>query len=312
MMCNILHNLDSVMSKSFIQRYAPQLSLILITIVWGGTFLVVQHALTASSPMFFVGCRFAAAASIMLLLSWKLLKGVTRQDVVAGAGIGLMIAIGYGSQTIGLKTISSSESAFLTALYVPMVPILQLLIFKKYPKPMMWCATVLAFVGLVLLTGNGFSSIQLNSGQVVTLFGAVAMAMEIIWIGHFAGKVNAQRVTVIQLAIASLCAFISMPVLGETHIPAFSWTLCLTAIGMGLASAMIQLTMNWAQRSVDSAQAAIIYAGEPVWAGIFGRLAGERLGVMALLGGLCVVLGVILSEMKWTRKKKSKVVCEDV
>ena len=295
-----------------LQSKAPQIALILITLIWGGTFLTVQYGLNFSSPMFFVGCRFAAATLAVGLISLSDLKGMTKQDVYAGSLIGLTIVLGYGTQTIGLQSISSSESAFLTALYVPMVPILQLLIFKKYPKPMMWCATVLAFVGLVLLTGNGFSSIQLNSGQVVTLFGAVAMAMEIIWIGHFAGKVNAQRVTVIQLAIASLCAFISMPVLGETHIPAFSWTLCLTAIGMGLASAMIQLTMNWAQRSIDSSQAAIIYAGEPVWAGIFGRLAGERLGVMALLGGLCVVLGVILSEMKWTRKKKSKVVCEDV
>ncbi|NLZ87067.1 MAG: EamA/RhaT family transporter, partial [Gammaproteobacteria bacterium] len=42
----------------------------------------------------------------------------------------------------------------------------------------------------------------------------------------------------------------------------------------------------------------IIYAGEPVWAALFGRLAGERLPALALLGGLMVVLGVIASEWK--------------
>ena len=67
---------------------------------------------------------------------------------------------------------------------------------------------------------------------------------------------------------------------------------------LGFASAAIQLVMNWAQRMVDPSQAAIIYAGEPVWAALFGRLAGERLPSLALLGGLMVVLGVIASEWK--------------
>lgn len=68
--------------------------------------------------------------------------------------------------------------------------------------------------------------------------------------------------------------------------------------GLGMASACIQLVMNWAQRQVDPSQAAIIYAGEPVWAALFGRIAGERLPALALFGGLCVVIGVILSEWK--------------
>ncbi|MDB0325625.1 EamA family transporter, partial [Acinetobacter baumannii] len=64
------------------------------------------------------------------------------------------------------------------------------------------------------------------------------------------------------------------------------------------ASALIQFVMNWAQRVVDPSRAAIIYAGEPVWAGIIGRIAGERLPVIALFGGALVVLGVLVSELK--------------
>ncbi|EMX3972141.1 EamA family transporter, partial [Acinetobacter nosocomialis] len=67
---------------------------------------------------------------------------------------------------------------------------------------------------------------------------------------------------------------------------------------LGLASALIQFVMNWAQRMVDPSRAAIIYAGEPVWAGIIGRIAGERLPVIALFGGALVVLGVLVSELK--------------
>ena len=146
--------------------------------------------------------------------------------------------------------------------------------------------------------GNGFQQISLNFGQSLTILGSIAIALEIIFIGYFAGKVNIQRVTVIQLAVASLLAFASMPLVGEHHLPDFSWILVAITVGLGLASALIQLTMNWAQRSVAPSQAAIIYAGEPVWAALFGRIAGERLPVLALLGGLLVVVGVILSEWK--------------
>ncbi|TLU28846.1 EamA/RhaT family transporter, partial [Acinetobacter baumannii] len=72
----------------------------------------------------------------------------------------------------------------------------------------------------------------------------------------------------------------------------------LIAVALGLASALIQFVMNWAQRVVDPSRAAIIYAGEPVWAGIIGRIAGERLPVIALFGGALVVLGVLVSELK--------------
>ncbi|SDY38593.1 DMT family transporter [Acinetobacter kyonggiensis] len=277
---------------------APQVALILITLIWGGTFLAVQYALNYSSPMFFVGCRFLAATIMIGLLSRSHLKSFSKQDLYAGSLIGFTIMLGYGSQTIGLQSISSSESAFLTALYVPLVPILLWLIFRKRPHVMTWMGVSFAFIGLVFLTGNGLQQISLNFGQILTLLGSIAIALEIILISYFAGKVNIQRVTVIQLAIASLLAFASMPLVGEQHLPSFSWTLVAVTVGLGLASALIQLTMNWAQRSVAPSQAAIIYAGEPVWAALFGRIAGERLPAMALLGGLLVVIGVILSEWK--------------
>ena len=99
--------------------------LILITMVWGITFLLVQHALTASGPMFFVGLRFAAAAIIVAAFSIRSLAGITLFELKAGMFIGVSIMLGYGLQTIGLQTIPSSQSAFITALYVPFVPLLQ-------------------------------------------------------------------------------------------------------------------------------------------------------------------------------------------
>ena len=277
---------------------AAQFALIFITMIWGGTFLAVQYALNFSSPMFFVGCRFAVAALAIFLISIRSIRGLTLKEVMAGTAIGVVIAIGYGTQTIALQSILSSESAFLTALYVPLVPILMWVIFQKRPSLMTWIGTTLAFIGLVLLTGNDISTISLSYGQTLTLICAFVIALEIILIGYFAGKVNLRRVTVIQLAVASLLSFCSMPLVGEHSIPAFSWQLLIVALGLGLASALIQFVMNWAQRMVDPTRAAIIYAGEPVWAGVFGRIAGERLPLLALLGGCLVVLGVLVSELK--------------
>lgn len=295
----------STFSAHFQHAKAPQLALILITIIWGGSFITVQYGLNFSSPILFVGFRFAAAAIAVMLISMRHLQGFTLKEIGAGACIGALIAIGYGTQTIGLQTISSSESAFLTALYVPLVPILLWILFRKKPHFMTWMGALFAFVGLLLLTGNGLAAIQLNFGQAITLLGSIAIALEIIFISYFAAQVNLQRVTVLQLIFAALFCFLLAPIFGERALPRFEWPLILVLLGLGVASACIQLVMNWAQRQVDPSQAAIIYAAEPVWAALFGRIAGERLAALALLGGLCVVIGVILSEWrpKFLQKK---------
>lgn len=282
---------------------APHLAMVLVTMVWGTTYLLVQHGLTASSPLFFVGCRFAAAAFAVGLISFKYLKNITRQDVFAAAVIGFSITVGYGAQTIGLQSITSSESAFFTALFVPFVPFILWVVFKKVPHIMSLLGIILAFIGLIFLSGNKLSAISFNFGQLVTILSAFAVAVEIILISHFAPRVNLQSVTVLQLLFASIFAFMAMPLFGETSIPPFSSTLLLLTGGLGIASAFIQLVMNWAQRVVEPSTASVIYAAEPVWAGIFGRMAGERLSPLALFGGVLVVISILLSEYRPKRKK---------
>ena len=107
--------------------------LILITMFWGGTFLAVQYAVTLSDPFFFVGLRFATAAIAVALISLKTLRGLTLKELQAGVAIGVAIAMGYSLQTWGLQTIPSSKSAFITAMYVPLVPLLQWLCLGRMP-----------------------------------------------------------------------------------------------------------------------------------------------------------------------------------
>lgn len=296
--------------SSLHQRYQfsvkPQEALlILITMFWGGTFLAVQYAVTLSDPFFFVGLRFATAALAVGLLSIKSLRGLTRLELKAGVSIGIAIAFGYSLQTWGLQTIPSSKSAFITAMYVPLVPLLQWLCLGRMPGLMSWIGVALAFIGLVLLAGPEGNVLQMGQGEIITLLGAVAIAAEIILISAWAGKVDIKRVTVVQLATASLVSFMMMAPAGE-RVPPFSTGLLVVALGLGIFSAIIQVTMNWAQRSVSPTRATVIYTGEPVWAGIFGRMAGERLPAIALLGGACIVLGVLVSELKLKKKPASE------
>lgn len=293
---------------SFFSRYAfsvkPQEAiLILITMFWGGTFLAVQYAVTLSGPFFFVGVRFAMAAVAVGLLCARSLRGLTRLELKAGVVIGIAIALGYSLQTWGLQSIPSSKSAFITAMYVPLVPLLQWLCLGRMPGLMSCVGIVLAFIGLIFLAGPNGDLLALGQGELITLASAVAIAAEIILISAWAGKVDVRRVTVVQLATASIVAFAMMAPAGES-VPPVSSGLLIVALGLGIFSAIIQVTMNWAQRSVSPTRATVIYTGEPVWAGIFGRLAGERLPALALLGAAFIVVGVLVSELKFKRKKK--------
>lgn len=296
--CKVIKPGESMKSTLMKPRFSKaEVVLVLITLLWGGTFLLVQHAMTVSGPMFFVGLRFAAAALIVASFSLNVMRELTLVELKAGIVIGAAIMLGYGLQTMGLQTIPSSQSAFITALYVPFVPLLQWLVLGRRPGLMPGFGIALAFAGLMLLSGPNGASLQFSSGEIATVVSAIAIAAEIILISAYGGKVDVRRVTVVQLGTASLLAFLMVVPTGE-RLPDFSWLLVISAIGLGAMSAVIQVAMNWAQRTVSPTRATVIYAGEPVWAGIFGRLAGERLPGIALLGAALIVAGVIVSEMK--------------
>ncbi|CAK7040487.1 MAG: hypothetical protein DELT_00760 [Desulfovibrio sp.] len=281
----------------------PELALVGVTILWGFTFLVIRNAMQVSGPLFFVGVRFACAALALSLISLRVLRGLTLHEVFAGAVIGAGLFAGFALQTAGLQSVSASKSAFITAFYVPAVPLFQWIFWKRPPHLGAWIGIGLAFIGLIFMAGPDEISSGYGEGEFLTFLSAIAFAAEIILIGLFAGRVNVRRVVIVQVAVASFLAFLTMPVFGES-VPPFSWLLVYSACGLGIMSAVIQSVMNWAQRSISPTRATIIYAGEPIWAGIFGRMAGERLSMGALLGGLLIVLGVLVSGLKKGRVKE--------
>ena len=285
-------------------RVRPQeAALVAITAVWGSTFLLVHWAMEHSGPWFFVGIRFLVAGLISVLIFWRSLRGIRWRDVGAGVAIGVMIHLGYGLQTVGLQTIDSSTSAFITAMYVPLVPFAQWAVFRRRPPAMAFVGAALAFAGLVLIAGPDAFTLSLGPGEIATMISTLPIAGEIILISLFASRVDLGRITVVQLFTAGVLGILTIPVTGET-VPEFSWVWVGAAVGLGAASCLIQLTMNWAQKSVSPTRATIIYTGEPVWAAVVGRIVGERLPVTALVGGALVVLGILASELRVVRRRR--------
>ncbi|WP_242684706.1 DMT family transporter [Microbacterium sp. SD291] len=287
-------------------RLRPQeAALIAITAVWGSTFLLVHWAMDHSGPWFFVGIRFLVAGAISAVIFRRAFRGMRWRDAGAGIAIGVMIYLGYGLQTVGLQTIDSSTSGFITALYVPLVPFAQWAVFRRRPPAMAFVGAGLAFAGLILIAGpEALITLSLGSGEIATMIATLPIAAEIILISVFATRgIDLGRVTIVQLFTAGVLGILTMPVVGE-GVPEFSWVWVGAAVGLGAASCIIQLTMNWAQKSVSPTRATIIYSAEPVWAGIVGRIAGERLPVTALIGGALVVLGILASELRLVRRRE--------
>ncbi|SBW06071.1 conserved membrane hypothetical protein [uncultured delta proteobacterium] len=289
--------------KPFLLLTPGEWALVGVTIIWGTTFLIIRNALSSGGPLFFVGLRFTCAALVMVAVSIPVLRGLTFREVVAGSLIGLGLFTGYALQSSGLQWITASKSAFITAFYVPAVPLLQWLIMRRPPGRNAWLGVAMAFIGVALLAGPDGVSLGFGKGEAYTFLGAVAVAVEIVLIGFFANSVDVRRVTIVQVAVCAVLAFCLMPVAGEA-LPPFSWAFTLSACGLGVATALIQSVMNWAQKSISPTRATVIYAGEPVWAGIFGRMFGERLPALAFLGGALIVLSVIVSGLRAGKKKR--------
>jgi drug/metabolite transporter (DMT)-like permease len=277
--------------------FPPEWALVAVTMVWGCTFLVVQAAVTVGGPLAFVGTRFAIAALIGALIYRRQLRAVTRRELAAGGLIGISIFFGYTLQTYGLLDISSSKSAFITAFYVPLVPFFQWIFLKHKPHPVAVTAVLVAFAGLALLAGPDGTAGTLGRGEVLTALGAAAIACEIILISRVARDCSIARVTIVQLAVASALAFAAMPVAGE-GLPPLSLAFIGSALALGGASMLIQFVMNWAQKRVSATRATLIYAGEPVWAGLAGALAGERVTLLAVAGAVLIVFASIFSEWR--------------
>ena len=267
--------------------------LVLATLVWGASFVITRSAVQDVSPLIFVACRFLTASVVVTLLTRPSLGQLSAVEMRAGLALGVAMLGGYTLQAVAMhRGIDSGRAAFISALYVPVVPILQLLILRRMPGRRVWIGLGLACAGLVLMAGRQSGSAI--GPQLLVLAGAFAIAAEILLVGVFAGRVDPRRLAIVECLVLSVLCF-GLAAATRTAFPPVHAKWIFAAFGLGCASAGLQIAVNWAQRSVNPARATLIYTMEPVWAGLFGALAGERMGAVALIGAVLILGSVIVS-----------------
>ncbi|HEY9093078.1 DMT family transporter [Parasphingorhabdus sp.] len=284
-------------TNSSASSYLPQLALLSAAALWGVSFLVTKMGMEFSGPFAFVALRFGAAALILGVLLRVPLLRLTRRELAGGFFVGLFGAFGSVFVAYALKTEPSARVVFLAALYVPLVPVLHWVLFKRKPGRNIWAGVVLAICGVGLMAGIASASADLSTGDGFALASAGFVAMQIIVLGEFSKGVNTKSLAWTTLAFTALVAAIFSIMIGEPAPQISNPTLFWIIIGFGVSTAYIQLAMGWGQARVDASKASLIYATEPVFGGLAGWLAGEVLGVADIIGGLLIVTGFIVGAM---------------
>jgi drug/metabolite transporter (DMT)-like permease len=284
-------------------RLRADVALVLVTLVWGSSFVVVKNVLAEAPPLALVFFRFLIATVVCLPLTFRrpISPGLLRD----GAIVGSLLAAGMIFQVLGQTEMSASKAAFLTGLSVVLTPFAAFLRTRQLPSLENGVGITLAGMGFVLLTlPQGGEPI--NRGDVLVFACGVVFAFYIVELGVRAGRHDPSRLTVVQLAvvagIAGMVAVVFRAAGAAVESRAIVWegtflrsVLYLATIG----TIGTFLTQTWAQRHMSATHAAIIFALEPVWATLLAAwLLGERLGRTGLWGGALVLAGIVVSELR--------------
>jgi drug/metabolite transporter (DMT)-like permease len=279
--------------------------LVLVTMIWGSTFLIVQQTIRLTGPFTFLAMRFGIGALLLAVIFRKRLARITRVELMTGSIIGLFLFGAYALQTTGLQYTTSSKAGFITGLYVPLAAILGVPLLRQKPTLSGLLGVMLSLTGLILISIKNTFQLTFGLGEFLVMGCAVACALHVICISKFAPRVDAMNLALVQITLTAILSLIAMPIAREPFVlpPLPVWG---SALFMGVAATAFALAvMNRVQQIVSSTQATLIYALELVWVGLLGSLAGEQLSLFAWIGCGCIVLGTITEELplSWMSKK---------
>jgi drug/metabolite transporter (DMT)-like permease len=301
--------------------------LLLVTLIWGSTFVLVQQAVESWPVYAFLCLRFALATLVLCLLFGRRLRNLQPRMVAAGVVIGLFLFAGYAFQTVGLQYTSSSKAGFITGLSVVIVPVLSAFLLKRVPERQALLGVVLATVGLTLLTlGQDLTPAR---GDLIVLGCAFCYALHITAVSLYAPQTDALALTIVQIAVVAVLSG-AVAVLGGEWYSVLRSALSLLhpVLLAGLRSALLAEWQGWrqflmgdvlfaavftgvlgtalafaiqnrVQTWTTATHTALIFAAEPVFAGLFGFwLVGDRLTSWALLGCGLILLGMLVAELR--------------
>jgi drug/metabolite transporter (DMT)-like permease len=248
------------------------------------------------SPHGLVAARFALAALFLLAIFPRSLARLDRPTLRAGLGAGAVLWAAFAFQTLGLVHTTPSKSAFVTATYVPMTPLLGRLLFgTRITRPVLVSAG-LAFAGLALLT-HPADLAAVNRGDLLTLASAAGFALHILVLDRVAMRLRARPLAILQLGATAAIAWpVALAVEGAPTQAAGEALPAIVYLAL-VCSALAYLAQTWAQRHTSPARVAVIFSLESVFAALFAALLlGERLTAGEWLGGVLIVAGLWIGQ----------------
>ena len=285
---------------------AYKVALLLTTMIWGGSFVVLKDTLSALPPSWLLAIRFLLAGLITTLVFWRsLCDNLDGSHLLAGAIIGVTGGAAYLVQNIGLVSTTPAKNAFLTATYCAMVPFVYWAIGRGRPHWNNLAAALLCVCGTFLVTlggaAGGIANLSMGQGDVLSLVGAFFFAVNIVAISVFAPAHDALTLSVVQLYVFGLFSAAAALVLGEPVPTAATFTpevVAKLAYVILLATIFAIIMQNTAQAHVESAQAALLMSFESVFGVVFSIIFyHEQVTVPMLLGFGLIFAAILVSEL---------------
>ncbi len=280
------------------RRWRADLALVVVTIIWGSTFVIVKQTLGLASPFVLISSRFWAAA-LALGVAYFVSRPQARNTPVIRDGFltGLILAGGFMTQTIGLTTTEAGKTAFITGLNVVMVPVFSVFLLRKPPALAAVLGVLLATVGLGFLTLD--KTLTFAPGDLWVLVCAVFFALHIIITDRISPRHELLAYTLVQmLTVAVISLIVALLREPDTLLPPLNALPALFYLGV-IATGLVYGLQTWAQRHTTPTHTALIFILEPVFAAIFAVIVTrENLTGQEWLGGGLILLGMLVAEIK--------------
>ena len=296
-----------------IVTFAAASGLILVTIIWGAAFAVVKNSLDYIPPVYMMAFRFTIASVIMALVFIKKLLRITKDELIHGAGIGVFLFLAYLFQTIGCNYTTAGKNAFLTTVYVILVPFLNWVLIKRRPDVFSIIAAFLSITGIGLLSLEGIGGdLSMNKGDILTLICGFCYALQIIFIAQWSQNDDPVLLAILQIFVAAVLSWITAPFIDDN----MNWyvltnrNVILSILYLGLLSTMVAFALQTiCQKYLAPSLAALLMSFEAVFGALSGVIfLGEIIPPRGIIGCALMFIAVVLSETKLSffRRNKSK------
>ncbi len=269
--------------------------LLLITLIWGSTFVVTKFVLQDAGPFLYTSIRFLLATLIFGIVFLPRLRTIGKRSALSGAFLGFLLFVGFATQTVGLLYTTASKSAFITGMMVAFTPICQLAIERKAPKVGNLVGVTLVMAGLYFLTSPTGSHFNLGDG--LTLVCALSFAIYIVYLDIFSQNCEASHLTFMQFGVTAGLASLSFFFFEDFHL-VLSSKFIVGVFYLAIFATVIALFVQARyQKDTTPTRSAVVFSVEPVIAAIVAYLVlGERLGNYGILGAILIMTGVAVSE----------------